>query len=114
MKGGLWRYSRHPNYFGESLFWWGIFLLACVYDYGWVTFYAPLIITLLVRYVSGIPILEKEFEKRPGFRQYSQETNVFVPWFPRKARELIPDENDDKFQRYQNHEEHLNTTAKKE
>ena len=69
---GLWRYSRHPNYFGEAVFWWGIFIVACSFEKGWFTFYSPLIITLLLRYVSGVPILEKEFEKRPGFKEYQQ------------------------------------------
>ena len=70
MKGGLWRYSRHPNYFGEAVFWWGLFIVACSFEKGWITFFSPLIITLLLRYVSGVPILEKEFEKRPGFKLY--------------------------------------------
>ena len=68
MKNGLWRYSRHPNFFGESIFWWGLFINACSVHNGWITFYSPLIVTLLVRFVSGVPILEKEFAKRPGFK----------------------------------------------
>ena len=55
---GLWRYTRHPNYFGEAVLWWGIWLLAVSVEWGWVTFYAPLFIGLLVRYVSGVPLLE--------------------------------------------------------
>jgi steroid 5-alpha reductase family enzyme len=69
-KTGLWRYSRHPNYFGEAVFTWGLFIIACTCEYGWITFYAPLVITLLLRFVSGVPLLEKEFEKRPGFTEY--------------------------------------------
>lgn len=62
MTEGLWKYSRHPNYFGESVMWWGIFLIACSIDYGWATFYSALIITLSLRFLSGIPILEKKYE----------------------------------------------------
>lgn len=85
MKEGLWRYSRHPNYFGEAAFWWGIYITACSFEKGWITFYSPLIITLLLRFVSGVPILEKEFAKRPGFKQYAAETNIFIPWFPKEG-----------------------------
>jgi steroid 5-alpha reductase family enzyme len=80
---GLWRDSRHPNYFGEACFWWGIYVMACSFERGWITFFGPLILTLLVRYVSGVPILEKNFAKRPGFKRYERETNTFFPWFPK-------------------------------
>lgn len=92
MTTGLWRYSRHPNYFGEATFNWGLFIVACSFTHGWITFYSPLIVTLLLRYVSGVPLLEKEFEKRPGFAEYRAQTNCFVPWMPRKggvSKELI-------------------------
>ena len=82
-KSGLWRYSRHPNYFGEAVFTWGLFIIACTCVNGWITFYSPLVITLLLRFVSGVPLLEKEFEKRPGFAEYCRETNCFFPWFPK-------------------------------
>lgn len=85
LTAGLWRYSRHPNYFGEAVFWWGLFIVACSFEKGWITFYSPLIITLLLRYVSGVPILEKNFETRPGFKEYQQQTNVFFPWFPKEV-----------------------------
>jgi steroid 5-alpha reductase family enzyme len=71
MTSGLWRYSRHPNYFGEATFGWGLYIVACSFERGWITFYSPLIITLLLRYVSGVPILEKDFAKRPGFQEYA-------------------------------------------
>jgi steroid 5-alpha reductase family enzyme len=57
--------------------------MACSFYHGWITFYSPLITTLLLRYVSGVPILEKEFEKRPGFKEYAASTNCFLPWFPK-------------------------------
>jgi steroid 5-alpha reductase family enzyme len=79
---GLWRYTRHPNYFGEAMLWWGIWLIACgVGEWGWVTIYAPLFIGLLVRFVSGVPLLEKKYEERLDWKQYCHETNVFFPWF---------------------------------
>ncbi len=85
MKTGLWRYSRHPNYFGEAVIWWGIFLIACSIDQGWITFYAALITTLLLRFVSGVPILEKKYSVRDDFKQYMLETNCFIPWFPKRV-----------------------------
>jgi steroid 5-alpha reductase family enzyme len=85
IKSGLWRYSRHPNYFGEAVLWWGIFLIACSVEYGWITVYAPLFITILVRFVSGVPLLENKYKSRPEFQIYMKETNVFCPWFVRKV-----------------------------
>jgi steroid 5-alpha reductase family enzyme len=85
MTSGLWRYSRHPNYFGEAVIWWGIFLIACSIERGWITFYSALVVTLLLRFVSGVPILEKKYESREDFKAYKQQTNCFVPWFPRQV-----------------------------
>jgi steroid 5-alpha reductase family enzyme len=65
---GLWRYSRHPNYFGEALLWWGLYLFTCsLPPKGFLYFFSPLIITLLLRYVSGVPLLEKHFKNNPAF-----------------------------------------------
>jgi len=55
---GFWRYTRHPNYFGEALSWWGIYIIACGVPYGYWTFWSALFITLLLRYVSGVRMLE--------------------------------------------------------
>lgn len=60
MKTGLWRYSRHPNYFGEALLWWGIATIALAVKWGWATLYSAAIITLVIRYVSGVPLLEEK------------------------------------------------------
>jgi steroid 5-alpha reductase family enzyme len=87
IKSGLWRYSRHPNYFGEACLWWGTYIIACSVEWGWVTFYAPLFITLLVRFVSGVPLLEEKYKNRPEFKIYMKETNVFCPWFVSKVSE---------------------------
>jgi steroid 5-alpha reductase family enzyme len=83
---GLWRYTRHPNYFGEAMLWWGIWIMTCSIPWGWATFFAPLSITVLVRFISGVPLLEKKYVGRPDWEIYCQETNCFVPWFVRKAK----------------------------
>lgn len=83
IKWGLWRYSRHPNYFGETVFWLGIYLIACSINWGWITFFAPLTITLLMRFYSGVAMLEDKYSDNLEFQAYKQETNVYVPWFVR-------------------------------
>lgn len=80
---GLWKYSRHPNYFGEALLWWGLYLITCSIPKGWIFFFSPLIISLLLRYVSGVPLLEKHFAKNPQFQDYAKRTSIFFPWFPK-------------------------------
>lgn len=81
---GLWRYTRHPNYFGESLMWWGIFLIALSVPYSFFTIISPLLITYLLVFVSGIPLAEKQMENNPDFLEYKKQTNAFLPWFPKK------------------------------
>ncbi|MBI9014923.1 MAG: DUF1295 domain-containing protein [Clostridiales bacterium] len=81
---GLYRYTRHPNYFGESLMWWGIFIMALSFDYAWVTILSPITITLLVRFVSGVPMLEKHYKDRADYQDYARKTSIFFPWFPKK------------------------------
>ncbi|MEA5026735.1 hypothetical protein SDC9_107192 [bioreactor metagenome] len=81
---GLWRYTRHPNYFGEAVMWWGIFFIALAVQVPWYAVISPLTITLLLLFVSGVPLLEKSMQKRPGFAEYAQKTSVFIPWFPKK------------------------------
>jgi len=83
MDKGVWRYTRHPNYFGDSAQWWGYFLIAVAAG-GWWTIYSPILMTLLLLRVSGVALLEKTMEKRPGYKEYIRITNAFVPWFPRK------------------------------
>lgn len=81
---GLWRYSRHPNYFGEALLWWGIGLLALAVPGGWLGVVGPAVLTVLLLQVSGVPMLERgHLERRPGYAEYVASTNAFVPWFPR-------------------------------
>jgi len=84
MNTGLWRYTRHPNYFGESLMWWGIFLLASSLPYGWTAVVSPFLITFLLVRVSGVPMLEKKYTGNAEFQAYARRTSVFVPWPPKK------------------------------
>jgi steroid 5-alpha reductase family enzyme len=82
---GLWRYSRHPNYFFESVLWWGYFLMAVGSPGGWITIYCPLLMLFLLLRVTGVPFAEAQSLKSRGeeFRAYQRRTSVFVPWFPR-------------------------------
>jgi steroid 5-alpha reductase family enzyme len=77
---GLWKYTRHPNYFGEALLWWGIWLMAVPVVDGIYTVLSPITITLLLRYVSGVPMLEKKYEGRADWEEYKRRTPVFVPF----------------------------------
>jgi len=84
MSRGLWRYSRHPNYFGEALLWWGLWLIALPTPFGWATVLGPVTITVLLRFVSGVPLAERAMEGRPGWDRYVRETSPFVPMPPRE------------------------------
>jgi len=80
---GLWRYSRHPNYFGEVTLWWGIYLIALSAGAGWPILIGPFTITFLILKVSGIPMLEKKYEGNPEFEEYRQRTSAFFPLPPK-------------------------------
>jgi steroid 5-alpha reductase family enzyme len=88
MTGGLWRYTRHPNYFGEVTLWWGIWLIALAVPGGWLTIVGPLTITILILKVSGIPMLERRYEGRPDFEEYKRRTSPFFPLPPRTGGSL--------------------------
>jgi steroid 5-alpha reductase family enzyme len=84
LQKGLWKYSRHPNYFGEVLFWWGMYLfgLAANPDYWW-TIAGPVLITLLFLFIS-IPLMEKRsLKRRPGYAVTQKKISALFPWFPR-------------------------------
>jgi len=81
---GLWAWSRHPNYFGEVVLWWGLFLLTVEGTGAWWTVVSPLVVTVLLVRVSGIPMLEHGMERRrPRYADYVVRTSAFVPWPPR-------------------------------
>ncbi|AHF05001.1 membrane protein [Marichromatium purpuratum 984] len=85
MDRGLWRYSRHPNYFGEACIWWAFYLFALAAG-AWWALIAPLLMTILLLRVSGVALLERDIgERRPGYRDYVARTNAFIPGPPRRA-----------------------------
>ena len=81
---GLWKHTRHPNYFGEVTLWWGVWLIAGAAPGGWNTVLGPATITLLILFVSGIPLLEKKYEGNPEFQEYRRRTSAFFPLPPRR------------------------------
>jgi steroid 5-alpha reductase family enzyme len=88
LEAGLWRYTRHPNYFGECLIWWGYFTLALAAGGAW-TVISPLLMTFLLLRVSGVALLERDIgDRRPAYRRYTEKTNAFFPGPPRS-----PDRN---------------------
>lgn len=85
LKSGLWRYSRHPNYFGEAAMWWGVYLIVIGAQNGWTAFFSAAFINLLLLKVSGVPFLDKRYAGNEEYQIYKQETNLFIPWFPKKV-----------------------------
>ena len=84
MDQGLWKYTRHPNYFGNACMWWGIWLVACQAPWGWATVFAPIIMTLLLTKVSGRDLLERDMGKRKNYQAYMERTSDFFPRPPKK------------------------------
>jgi steroid 5-alpha reductase family enzyme len=84
MDKGLWQYTRHPNYFGEVTMWWGIWLISTSSFLNWITLIGPITITILILFVSGVPLLEKKYQGNKVFEKYKSKTSVFIPWFPKK------------------------------
>jgi steroid 5-alpha reductase family enzyme len=86
MDRGLWRYTRHPNYFGDATLWWGYGLIALLVPWGWAGLVGPAVMTFLLLRVSGVTMLEKDIEeRRPGYREYVRRTSAFLPLPPREA-----------------------------
>jgi steroid 5-alpha reductase family enzyme len=85
-KAGMWRFSRHPNYFFEWLTWCAFALLSLAAPWGWIGLISPAIILFLLLKVSGIPPAERQSLKSRGeaYRQYQRETSAFIPWFPKR------------------------------
>ncbi len=80
MKTGLWKYTRHPNYFGEAVIWWGVWLITFG-DLWWLTVIGPITITVLLRFVSGVPLAEAGFRDSPEFQEYKKRTPAMFPNF---------------------------------
>lgn len=83
MTQGIWKYTRHPNYFGEATMWWGIFVIGLSVPYGWLGIITPVVITYLLLFVSGVTMTEKSFEGRPGWKAYKASVSKFFPLPPR-------------------------------
>jgi len=81
MTTGLWKYSRHPNYFGELGMWWGLYVMALSVSGAWPTAVGPLLLTYLIVRVTGIPPLEQCFASNPEYLAYQEKTNALIPWF---------------------------------
>ena len=85
MDRGLWAFTRHPNYFGEFLVWWGVFLVTLSTPGSWWTILSPFIVTAVLLKMTGIALTEKALiENRPGYRDYINRTSAFIPWWPAK------------------------------
>lgn len=83
---GLWRYSRHPNYFGELCVWWGLFLVACEAPWGFLTVVGPLAYSYLIVNVTGQRTLDKKLAReKPGYQHYMESTSGLIPWPPRRG-----------------------------
>jgi steroid 5-alpha reductase family enzyme len=90
MTGGLWKFTRHPNYFGDCCVWWAIYLIAAAGG-AWWTIGSPLLMTSMLLRVSGVTLLEKTIvERRPDYADYQARTNAFLPGLPQHARSAKP------------------------
>ena len=85
MDKGLWRFTRHPNYFGNAMMWWGIWLVACQAPWGWATIVSPVFMTYALVKLTGAAVLEKSMAQRPEYADYMARTSGFMPWFPKKG-----------------------------
>ena len=85
LRTGLWAWTRHPNYFGDALAWWGIWLIACTHRWGPLTIVGPVAMSVLLRRVSGVPMLEKTMSRRrPDYAAYVASTSAFIPRPPKR------------------------------
>ena len=85
MQTGLWKYTRHPNYSGDTCVWWGIGIVALGVNYGWIGLFGSLLMNFFLVRVSGVPMLERSMSKRrPGYDEYKRRTSSFVPRPPKK------------------------------
>ena len=87
MDQGLWKYTQHPNYFGEVTMWWGIFIIALGVPWGFITIFGPIFITYMIIKVSGVRLLNYRYRKDEKYAEYKRRTSAFIPWFPKKKKE---------------------------
>ncbi len=86
MDRGLWRYTRHPNYFGDAVLWWGLFLIAAARPANLAVIFSPVVMTFLLTRVSGVPLLERSLAKRrEGYADYIARTSSFIPLPPKRS-----------------------------
>ncbi|MFT4545942.1 MAG: steroid 5-alpha reductase family enzyme [Bacteroidia bacterium] len=85
MRSGVWKYTRHPNYFGDATQWWGIFIIAAASDYWYLAVIGPAVMHFFLVKVSGVAMLERKYKGNPKYADYIASTNAFIPWFPKKA-----------------------------
>jgi steroid 5-alpha reductase family enzyme len=82
---GFWRYTRHPNYFGDSAIWWCYGFL-CLASGSWLPILGSILMTAIIIKVSGVALLEKSLkEQKPQYKEYIEKTSAFLPWFPKKT-----------------------------
>jgi steroid 5-alpha reductase family enzyme len=94
MDRGLWAYTRHPNYFGEAMVWWGVFLIALSTPGSLWTVVSPIVITITLLKITGVALTEKVIlEKRPAYREYIAKTSSFFPWFPKRSHNECHDQS---------------------
>jgi len=85
LDSGIWAWSRHPNYFGDTMMWWGVFVLCMSASHAWWTIIGPIVMTYFLLRVSGVPLLERKMaDRRPEYADYIRRTSSFVPWPPRR------------------------------
>ena len=87
MDQGLWKYTQHPNYFGEVVMWWAIFIIALGVPWGFITIFGPILINFMIIKVSGVKLLNKRYSKDDKYADYKRRTSAFIPWFPKKKKE---------------------------
>ena len=88
MTKSVWKYSMHPNYFGEVTQWWGLFIIALAVPFGFLTFIGPAYITFHIIKVSGVKLLDRRFEGNEEYAEYKRRTSSFIPWFPKKEKKM--------------------------
>lgn len=83
MNKGLWKYTRHPNYFGDALLWWGLGVFSFSTQLWWLSFIGPTVMTFFLLKVSGVAMLERKYKGDSRYSEYQRTTNAFLPWFPK-------------------------------